>query len=117
MALNAERTEIILSQSHTSLGYHKLEQNPQPGGFLEVEGQTYQILERRHRYLFKSGRYQLHHVSLYVQKSSVPDERHLLDGHWVIGDTTCLYNACSPVLRCAVNPIGPCDRCKHYEPK
>jgi hypothetical protein len=110
------RIEVILSQSYTSLGYHALGQNVQPGGFLELEGQTYQILERRHRYQFKAGRYQLHHVALYVQKSQVPDERQLLDGYWVIGDPTCAYNALSSVLRCAVNPSGPCDRCIHYQP-
>ncbi|MDX2243127.1 MAG: DUF6464 family protein [Leptolyngbyaceae cyanobacterium bins.302] len=116
MDLTTVRTEVILSQAQTSLGYHTLEQNPQPGGYLDIEGQTYQILERRHRYRFKAGRYQLHHVALYVQKSQVPDDRRLLDGHWVIGDASCSYNALSPVLRCAVNPMGPCDRCFHYQP-
>ncbi|WP_256377741.1 DUF6464 family protein [Pleurocapsa sp. PCC 7327] len=33
-----------------------------------------------------------------------------------IGDVTCRYNACSPLLRCAVKPNGPC-RCEHYQPK
>lgn len=107
-------TEIILSQSHTTLGCQHLGWNPQPGGYLEIEGQTYLVLERRHRYLLKSGHYQLHQILLYVQKSHVPVEQSLLNGRWVVGDSTCLYNAHSEVLRCAVNPSGPCERCTHY---
>ncbi len=34
----------------------------------------------------------------------------------LIGDPTCLYNARSSHLRCAVNPQGPCEGCDHYEP-
>jgi hypothetical protein len=32
-----------------------------------------------------------------------------------IGDPGCLYNARSAQLRCAVNPDGPCEGCKHFE--
>lgn len=32
-----------------------------------------------------------------------------------IGDPSCLYNARSLQLRCAVNPAGPCEGCKHYQ--
>jgi Family of unknown function (DUF6464) len=32
-----------------------------------------------------------------------------------IGDTTCQYNAGSSMIRCAVNPCGPCEGCQHYE--
>ncbi|HEY9887602.1 MAG TPA: DUF6464 family protein [Candidatus Obscuribacterales bacterium] len=35
---------------------------------------------------------------------------------YVIGDFSCLMNARSPYLRCAVNPCGPCDGCPMYEP-
>lgn len=116
MELNSPPTEIILSHPRSSLGYLYLEWNPQPGAYLEVEGQTYLVLERKHRYHLKLGCYQLHKIALYVQKSHVPTERSFLDGYWVIGNTTCLYNARSEVLRCAVNPSGPCDRCVHYHP-
>ena len=34
---------------------------------------------------------------------------------YYIGDTTCINNAHSPYLRCAINPSGPCDECPHYE--
>lgn len=33
-----------------------------------------------------------------------------------IGDPSCRYSANSQVLRCAVNPCGPCEDCKDYEP-
>lgn len=29
---------------------------------------------------------------------------------------TCLYNAHSAFLRCAVNPMRPCTTCTHYQP-
>ena len=32
----------------------------------------------------------------------------------VIGDRTCEFNARSPYLRCAINPQGPCQDCRHY---
>ncbi|MEL6578784.1 MAG: DUF6464 family protein [Cyanobacteria bacterium J06621_12] len=34
---------------------------------------------------------------------------------YFIGDTTCVNNARSPYIRCAINPEGPCDECKHFE--
>ncbi|MGC9502932.1 DUF6464 family protein [Baaleninema sp.] len=33
----------------------------------------------------------------------------------LLGDRTCRYNARSPYIRCAVNPEGPCQGCRHYE--
>jgi hypothetical protein len=32
-----------------------------------------------------------------------------------IGDPSCLFNARSARLRCAVNPNGPCEGCLHYQ--
>ena len=34
---------------------------------------------------------------------------------YFIGDTSCVNNAHSPYIRCAVNPDGPCDGCIHYQ--
>ena len=34
---------------------------------------------------------------------------------YFIGDTSCINNAQSPYIRCAINPEGPCDECSHYE--
>jgi hypothetical protein len=116
MELNSLPAEVILSHPRSTLGHLYLDWNPQPGAYLEVEGQTYIVLERRHRYLLRSGHYQLHKIALYVQKFDAPADVSLLDGRWVIGDITCSYNARSELVRCAINPSGPCDRCVHYQP-
>ncbi|MEB3338741.1 MAG: DUF6464 family protein [Leptolyngbyaceae bacterium] len=34
-------------------------------------------------------------------------------GHHM-GDITCQFNARSAYIRCAVNPLGPCQECPHY---
>jgi hypothetical protein len=52
----------------------------------------------------------------------VPDEqisdRYYLEGvGYLVGDISCQYNARSGYIRCAVNPSGPCQGCRHYEPK
>ncbi len=116
MEFNSPPTEIILTHPGATLGRFHLDSNPQPGSYLEVEGQTYLVLERKHQYSLRSGRYYLRQVVLSVQKSLIPGEQSLCNGHWVIGDATCQYNARSQILRCAVNPTGPCDRCPHYQP-
>lgn len=116
MELNSPPTEVILSNPHSRIGQFQLDWEPQPGAYLEITGQTYLVLERKHRYLLKSGRYQLHQTTLYVQKSHLPLEKSLWNGHWVIGDSTCEYNAHSELVRCAVNPSGPCQQCTHYHP-
>jgi hypothetical protein len=110
-------TELILSHPRQSLGKIQLDWTPQPGCYVEVEGQTYTVLERRHRYQLRSGRYQLHKVDLYVQSAKRPEERSFIDDRWVIGDASCLYNARSQLLRCAVHPEGPCRDCRFYEPR
>ena len=109
-------TEVILSHPQQTLAHLTLDWNPQPGALLEVEGTTYKVLERRHRYHLKAGRYQLHKISLYVQTAPRAAESSLVDGRWVIGDATCQYNAHSELLRCTVNPDGPCTDCREYEP-
>ncbi len=107
-------TDILLNDSKTVLSQTKLDRSFSPGTYLELNGQTYQILVRRHQYHLKLGRYHLHKAILHVKQTSLPTERTLLNGCWVIGDTTCAYNARSELLRCAVNPDGPCDGCLHY---
>jgi Family of unknown function (DUF6464) len=106
------QTEVILTQSRETLAKVRLDWTPQPGNYLDLDGQTYTVLERRHRYQLKYGRYKLDKIALYVQSAIRPEEQSLVDGDWVIGDATCIYNARSILLRCAVNPIGPCEGCK-----
>lgn len=119
MAMEADSlsTEVILIHPRRSLGNVRLDWAPQPGSYLDFEGQTYAVLERRHRYTFRAGCYQLHKISLYVQLAQHPAERTLVEGRWVLGDASCRFNARSELIRCAVNPSGPCDRCHLYEPQ
>ncbi|KKD39139.1 MAG: DUF6464 family protein [Limnoraphis robusta] len=109
-------TEVILTHPQRSLGSICFDWTPQPGHYLEILGQTYAVLERRHRYQLRSGRYRLHQISLYVQSAEPPQERSLVDGRWVLGDGTCRFNAHSELVRCAVHPQGPCGQCRFYEP-
>ncbi|MBE9053498.1 hypothetical protein IQ243_24440 [Nostocales cyanobacterium LEGE 11386] len=108
-------TEVILTHPSQTLGRVQLDWTPQPGNYVDFEGKTYAVLERRHRYQFKSGRYHLHNIALYVQSAKRPAEKTLVKGRWVIGDATCSYNAHSEIMRCAVNPDGPCESCRFYE--
>ncbi|QQE64906.1 hypothetical protein GFS31_15900 [Leptolyngbya sp. BL0902] len=46
------------------------------------------------------------------------DDMHYVDGlGYMVGDITCDLNARSPYLRCAINPLGPCDGCSAYAPR
>lgn len=109
-------TEVILTHPRRSLGSICFDWTPQPGHYLDLRGQTYAVLERRHRYQLKSGRYRLYQISLYVQSADRPQERSLVDGRWVLGDASCRFNAHSELVRCAVNPEGSCGQCRYYEP-
>ncbi|WP_256995523.1 DUF6464 family protein [Halomicronema hongdechloris] len=108
-------TDVMLNHPCTPLGRVYLDWIPQPGADLDMAGQTYRILERHHRYRLKSGRYQLAQMILYVQPCPTPAARHCHNGQWMIGDVTCAYNARSELLRCAVNPEGPCQGCGDYQ--
>lgn len=44
-----------------------------------------------------------------------PDQDYVEGLGYIIGDLTCRYNARSKYVRCAVNPMGPCQACRHYE--
>jgi hypothetical protein len=108
-------TEIILSQSRKILATICFDWNPQPGTYVDVEGQTYAVLERQHAYQYRAGKYRLHKISLWVQAATRPTEQSLINGHWVVGNSHCRFNARSELIRCAVNPEGPCAGCHWYE--
>lgn len=110
-------TELILSQTQRSLGQVQLETIPQPGGAVLYGGVMYTVLERRHRYQFRANRYHLQAIALYVQAATPGEDKTWLGDRWVIGDATCQYNAQSPLLRCALQPDGPCGGCGHYQPR
>ncbi|MFB2647029.1 DUF6464 family protein [Raphidiopsis sp. BLCC-F218] len=108
-------TEIILTSPRRYLGELQLDWVPQPGNYLDFEGKTYAVLERHHRYQFRTGRYRLHRIAIYVQTAKRPSEKSFINGRWVVGDASCKYNAHSEILRCAVNPDGPCNSCDFNE--
>ncbi len=109
-------TELYLVHPKQLLGLVHLETAPQPGTFLTHAGATYAVLERRHRYQLRSGRYQLHKIALYLQAVPQQAESEFIPQAWSIGDRSCRFNAQSPLLRCAVNPCGPCQGCADYQP-
>jgi hypothetical protein len=106
--------EVILTHPQRILGQLELDWTTQPGSYFDFDGQTYTVLERRHRYQLKDGRYRLHQMAVYVQRADRPSEQTQINGHWVIGDPTCQFNAQSALVRCAVNPTGPCAGCRHF---
>jgi hypothetical protein len=57
--------EVIINHPHQSLGYVCLDWHPQPGHYLDLEGQTYTVLERRQRYHLSNGRYDLAKIVIY----------------------------------------------------
>lgn len=108
-------TEVILTHPRQILGKVQLDWTPQPGTYLDLEGRTYAVLERHHRYQLRAGRYRLHKIALYVQSAQRPAEKSLVQGRWVVGDADCRFNAHSELIRCAVNPEGPCGNCRYFE--
>lgn len=57
-------------------------------------------------------------VSTTVQRTQMPLDQHYVEGvGYLIGDISCQFNARSAYIRCAVNPMGPCQECPHYRPK
>lgn len=109
------QSEIILSDTLQSIGKIHLNWMPQPGSHVELNEKTYLVLERHHHYQYRLGGYYLHTISLHVQQSQKLKEKSLIKGCWVIGDATCRYNAHSEIVRCAINPEGPCQDCPYYE--
>ncbi len=51
---------------------------------------------------------------LYKRMSRDPEEQYIEGVGYIIGDLSCSYNARSPYIRCAVNPDGLCQDCRHY---
>lgn len=90
---------------------------PQPGRWLELAGRSFLVLQRSHRYQLRDGRYELAAVALDVKLQKRPADARPWRGGWVIGDPSCRFNALSPLLRCAVLPEGPCERCAVHEPR
>jgi Family of unknown function (DUF6464) len=70
---------------------------PRQYQFIESYGESFQLL---------SGRFEVDREAIVLPRVNAIN---------AIGDTTCQYNARSRMIRCAVNPCGPCEGCKDYE--
>lgn len=90
---------------------------PQPGRWMQVDGRSYLVLQRSHRYCLRDGRYQLQAICLDVKPQERPADARPWRHGWVIGDPGCRFNALSPLLRCAVLPEGPCEQCAAFRPR
>ena len=108
---------VELRQSVTQVVIDRLDLNdpPMPGQWFIHDQDSYLILQRRHRYKLLFGRYELSSIVLLVKSQRQPADAQFVSHGWVIGDSNCRFNALSPLLRCAVMPDGPCDRCVHWE--
>ncbi|MFT0796536.1 DUF6464 family protein [Synechococcus sp. H70.1] len=87
------------------------ESSPHPGTYVQLAEQHYLVLEKRHSYQLRQGKYHLCSIRALIRPVSSP-----LEIGQLLGDPSCRFNAHSPLLRCAVNPSGPCQGCPHYEP-
>ena len=88
---------------------------PQPGRWWALGERSFLVLQRSHRYHLRNGRYELAGIALQVKLQTPPPDARPWQHQWVIGDPSCRFNARSPLLRCAVLPAGPCERCSHFE--
>ena len=100
-----------------SLDVDRLSDVPHPGRWIDVGERCFLVMQRRHCYQLRQGGYELVAVVLQVKPEERPADARRWRHGWVIGDPHCLYNACSPLLRCAVLPDGPCERCIHFTPR
>ncbi|MFN9055722.1 MAG: DUF6464 family protein [Cyanobacteriota bacterium] len=92
-----------------------LQSVPQAGVWMQWNSQAYLVMQRRHRYRLRKGRYQLASIALEVKQHNQPADAQWWKGRWVIGNPHCHFNARSPLLRCAVLPEGPCSTCRHFQ--
>ena len=51
----------------------------------------------------------------YKRITKDPEEHYVEGIGVVIGDLSCTYNARSPYIRCAIDPDGLCQDCRHYQ--
>jgi hypothetical protein len=115
--MRIELRQIDSDRLITTVAMEEFGDVPHPGRWLTLGERSYLVLQRRHRYQLRRGRYELVTVALQVKPQRQPDDALWWEGRWVIGDPHCRFNARSPLLRCAVLPEGPCERCSHRAPR
>lgn len=105
--------ELRQAGSEQPIDRIELEDPPHPGRWFLHGERSFLVLQRRHRYTLRSGRYQLSSLVLLVTAQQRPHDARPWRHGWVIGDPSCALNALSPLIRCAVLPEGPCEQCLH----
>ncbi len=86
--------------------------------WLDRYGDAYwQSLHGRFPRRFRSVRRSTRVQGIRRQETSVPEFRYVNGVGYFIGDLGCAFNARSPHVRCAVNPLGPCKGCRAYQAK
>ena len=107
--------EVRQADGEVLLDRLELDDPPQPGRWVNFNGVSYLVMQRRHRYQLRNGTYQLASIALLVKSQTQPKDARRWKHGWVIGDPECRFNARSPLLRGAVWPEGPCETCQHRE--
>jgi hypothetical protein len=115
--MRIELRQIDSDRLITTIEVEELGEVPHPGRWLTLGERSFLVMQRRHRYRLRQGCYELATVALQVKPQHQPADARWWNGGWVIGDPQCRFNARSPLLRCAVLPEGPCDRCGHRTPR
>ena len=98
--MRIELRQIDSDRLITSIEIENLSDVPHPGRWLTTGDRSFLVLQRRHRYRLRQGRYELAAVALQVKSQQQPTEALWWEGRWVIGDPDCRFNARSPLLRC-----------------
>lgn len=66
-------------------------------------------------YDYREQFYVTRHARSENQEHYLGSDRRRAVAKYFIGDTSCVNNAQSPYIRCAIKPEGPCEDCAHYE--
>ena len=73
-----------------------LDDPPQPGRWFVVEEQSFLVMQRRHRYALRNGRYVMASVALMVKPQARPADATPWRHGWVIGDPDLSFQCPQP---------------------
>jgi Family of unknown function (DUF6464) len=87
-------------------------------GFLPSLFSLWVIRKTQTRTRARTRQIALNYLQMQPYIRPVESDRYYLEGvGYLVGDISCQFNARSGYIRCAVNPSGPCQDCRYYEPK
>ena len=76
--------ELRQSGSDVLLDRLQLDVPPHPGRWVELNGRSYLVMQRRHRYQLRNGRYEIGSVALVVKPQIRPVDAKAWRHVWVI---------------------------------